>query len=116
MLGLVKTALQRVRDTFAAGAAERRFRALEADCRELMFEFDEVLTKAARRAATEARAKKREIAREQPAEVAATAPTRPASRAEWKAQMRAGLAARRNPRLIQPPPSDEPPPEESVAL
>lgn len=55
--------LRRVRDAFAPGAAERRFRVLEAECRALLEEFDAMAERIAVRHATEARRKARETAR-----------------------------------------------------
>lgn len=86
--------LRRVRDAFAPGAAERRFRALESEARELLHEIDATLEKLAIRAATNAKRKARATRRDlqdETEEVAEAAPPPPMDR---KAAIRARLAAR----------------------
>jgi DNA anti-recombination protein RmuC len=87
--------LRRVRDTFAAGAAERRFRQLESDTRELLHEIDATLEKLAIRAATNAKRRARATRRDLQEETDGPVPTVEATTPhDRKAAIRARLAAR----------------------
>lgn len=89
--------LRRVRDAFAPGAAERRFRRLESDVRDLLVEIDSTMEKLAVRAATDAKRRSRAAAAALEAEEApAVAPEAPPSDdlAARKAAARKRAAAR----------------------
>jgi hypothetical protein len=95
--------LRRVRDTFVAGAAERRFRLLEAETRDLLVEMQQVMEKLARAAATDARRRSRQIEAElklrtmmQGGETDALTPAEPQhlTREQRKAQLRARMNGR----------------------
>lgn len=105
--------IRRVRDTFAAGAAERRFRELESQTRSILEEIDHALNKWAIAKATDARRKTRALAKE--TDPGRTMPdqvfTGPEARAAWKAQtlrnLRAGVRSSAVPVEVEPQPEPE---------
>ena len=101
-----------VRDTFAAGAEERRFRILESEMRALQSEMEHTLAKWALRSATDARRRLREAekAHDQiPEQLSLMPPSPQQNRAAWKAQVRQQIE-----RTHHAPPRHQPPAEEET--